>query len=418
MPQSPSAWSIIPFGILLLAIAIGSALFHTWWNKHYPKLTLSLAAITLVYYLFAVPNGTDAIFHTAHEYFGFIALIASLYVVSGGIHIHVGRESTPGLNVGFLFIGAVLANFLGTTGASMLLIRPWLRLNQHRAAPHHVVFFIFIISNIGGCLTPIGDPPLFLGYLRGVPFWWVAQKCWPMWLLGVGLLLVVFFAIDRRNYRQHSSKPDAQEPKLPHETNVWRFDGLANIGCLAVILAAVFVSKPMFLRELIMIAAAIVSWFTTNKRVHEANHYNWHPVIEVIILFAAIFITMMPALDWLQNNAQHVFGAPHAGTYYWSCGILSSVLDNAPTYLACFAGVFGSTYPGPSHLDPVLIAISVAAVFFGANTYIGNGPNFMVRSISGHRKFPCPTFIGYILKWTFPVMIPLLAILWAIFFRS
>jgi Na+/H+ antiporter NhaD/arsenite permease-like protein len=408
---------MVPFAMLLVSIAVGPALFHAWWNKHYPKLTLCLAAITLVYYLFGVSHGTDAIFHAAHEYFGFIALIASLYVVSGGIHIHVGRESTPGLNVAFLFVGAVLSNILGTTGASMLLIRPWLRLNQHRAAAHHVVFFIFIVSNIGGCLTPIGDPPLFLGYLRGVPFWWVAQHCWPMWALGIAWLLVVFYVLDVRNYRQHGAAAKASERKLPHETGVWKFDGLANLACLAVVLGAVFVAKPLLVREFIMIAAAVVSWFTTNKRIHEANHYNWHPVVEVIILFAAIFITMMPALDWLQNNARHVFGAPHAGTYYWSCGVLSSVLDNAPTYLACFAAVFGSAYPGASQLDPVLITISVAAVFFGANTYIGNGPNFMVRSIAGHRKIACPTFVGYIVRWTLPVMLPLLAILWVIFFR-
>src|SRR5213079_832692 len=154
--------------------------------------------------------------------------------------------------------------------------------------------------------------------------------------------------------------------KLPHESNTWKFDGLANIACLVVVLAAVFVSKPLLLRELIMIAAAVVSWFTTNKRVHEANHYNWHPVIEVIILFAAIFLTMMPALEWLQSNAQQFFGAPHAETYYWSCGILSSVLDNAPAYLACFAATIGTTYPGPNYFDPILIAISVSAVFFGA----------------------------------------------------
>jgi Na+/H+ antiporter NhaD/arsenite permease-like protein len=412
---------MIPFGIVLLSIAIGPALFHTWWNKHYPKLTLSLAAITFVYYLIGVPHGTDTILHAAHEYIAFIAVIGSLYVVAGGIHIHVGCQSTPAFNVLFLLIGAILSNLLGTTGASMLLIRPWLRLNQHRGAAHHVVFFIFIVSNIGGCLTPIGDPPLFLGYLRGVPFWWVAQHCWPMWALGVAFLLAVFYMFDLRNYRQciaRIGEPDVPEPKLPHETNTWKFDGLANIACLAIILSAVFISKPIFLRELIMIAAAVVSWFTTNKRIHQANQYNWHPVVEVIILFAAIFLTMMPALEWLQSNAQQVFGPPHVTKYYWACGILSSVLDNAPTYLACFAAAIGTNYPGPSQLDPILVAISVAAVFFGANTYIGNGPNFMVRSIAGHRKVPTPTFIGYVLKWTLPVMVPLLVIFWAIFFQA
>ncbi|MGZ5544026.1 MAG: sodium:proton antiporter, partial [Limisphaerales bacterium] len=283
MYYQPSAWAMIPFGLVLLAIAIGPALFHAWWNKHYPKVTLSLAAITLAYYLWAIPGGITTIFHTTHEYFSFIALIGSLYVVSGGIHIHVGREATPALNVLFLFIGGVLANLLGTTGASMLLIRPWLRLNQHRGATHHVVFFIFIVSNIGGCLTPIGDPPLFLGYLRGVPFWWVAKHCWPMWLIGIAFLLAIFYVLDRRNFLR-SVKPQKQtEPKLPHETDTWRFEGLANVACLAIILAGVFVSQPLLVRETIMIGAALISWVTTKKSIHDQNHFNWHPLIEVVI---------------------------------------------------------------------------------------------------------------------------------------
>lgn len=408
---------MIPFGIVLLSIAVGPTLFHVWWNKHYPKLTLSLAALTFVYYVFFLPKGTDAVFHTAHEYFGFIALIGSLYVVSGGIHIHVGGKCTPAMNVLFLFVGAVLSNVLGTTGASMLLIRPWLRMNQHRAAAHHVVFFIFIVSNIGGCLTPIGDPPLFLGFLKGVPFWWVTRKCWPMWAIGVGSLLAVFYAIDVRSYGKCVAQPAETEPKLPHETPSWKITGVANVACLGLILVAVFVSKPLLVRELIMIGAAVISWITTNKSVHEVNHFNWHPLIEVVVLFAAIFITMMPALDWLRANAHEVFGAPHVGTYYWTSGLLSAVLDNAPTYLAFFTMLFGGAYPGGDHMNVFLEAISVGAVFFGANTYIGNGPNFMVRSIAMHRKIPSPTFFGYTLKWTLPILIPLQVLLWLIFFR-
>lgn len=410
---------MVPFGIVLLAIAVGPTLFHAWWNKHYPKLALSLAAITVIYYLIGLGgSGIGTILHTAHEYFGFIALIGSLYVVSGGIHIHVGRECTPALNVLFLFIGAVLSNVLGTTGASMLLVRPWLRMNQDRAAAHHVVFFIFIVANVGGCLTPIGDPPLFLGFLKGVPFWWVVEKCWPMWLIGIGFLLAVFYALDVRNYRECVTCQKQTEPKLPHETAGWKFEGLANLACLAVVLAGVFVSKPLLLRETIMIAAALVSWVTTRKSIHDANHFNWHPVIEVVILFAAIFATMMPVLDWLRLNAHQVFGSPHVGTYYWTSGLLSAVLDNAPTYLAFFTMIFGQTYPGGDHLDVFLEAISVGAVFFGAATYIGNGPNFMVRSISMHRKVAGPTFFGYIFKWTLPILVPLFVLLWFIFFRA
>lgn len=408
---------MIPFAVVLLAIAIGPTLFHDWWNKHYPKLTLSLAAIVVVFYAFGLSNGLPKILHTLHEYFGFIALIGSLYVVSGGIHIHVGREATPAMNVVFLLIGAVLANILGTTGASMLMIRPWLRMNHQRIATHHVVFFIFIISNVGGCLTPIGDPPLFIGFLRGVPFWWVAEKCWPMWLVGVAFLLTVFYVLDLRNYARCENCAKPTEPKLPHESASWKFDGLANLACLAIILAGVFVSKPFLLRETIMIAAALTSWVTTRKSIHDANHFNWHPLIEVVVLFAAIFLTMMPALDWLAANAQQTSGTPHVAAYYWLSGVLSSVLDNAPTYLAFFTTLFPDTYPGPNGLDPVLVAISIGAVFFGANTYIGNGPNFMVRSIASHRKIITPTFFGYIFKWTIPIMVPLLVILWLMFFR-
>jgi Na+/H+ antiporter NhaD/arsenite permease-like protein len=405
---------MIPFGIVLLSIAIGPVLFHSWWNKHYPKLTLSLAAVTLIYYVFALPHGIPKVFETAHEYFGFIALIGSLYVVSGGIHIHVGRAGTPAINVLFLFIGGLLSNILGTTGASMLMIRPWLRMNKPRAAAHHVVFFIFIVSNVGGCLTPIGDPPLFLGYLKGVPFWWVAEHCWPMWLLGIAVLLTWFYVLDRRSYAQCIACISPTEPRLPHEIDKWRFDGLANLACLGIILAGVFVPKPPLVRETIMIGAALVSWVTTKKSIHDANHFNWHPLIEVVILFAAIFITMIPALDWLYANSRHGFGP---STYYWTSGALSSVLDNAPTYLAHFTAIIGPNYPGPGPLDPFLAAISIGAVFFGANTYIGNGPNFMVRSIAVHQKIPTPTFFGYIVKWTLPILVPLLVILWAIFFR-
>jgi Na+/H+ antiporter NhaD/arsenite permease-like protein len=409
---------MVPFGIVLLVIAIGPTLFHAWWNKHYAKLVLSVAAVTLIYYLTRMPHGAEAIFRTAHDYFGFIALIGSLYVVAGGIHIHVGGEYTPLVNVLFLFIGAVLSNFLGTTGASMVLIRPWLRMNQHRGAAHHVVFFIFIVSNVGGCLTPVGDPPLFLGFLKGVPFWWVAQKCWPMWLFGVGVLLAIFYVIDARNLRQHASTSQLSERKLPHESRKWKFDGLPNVACLAIILAAVFVTKPLLLRETIMITAALISWVTTKPSVHEANHFHWHPLIEVVILFAAIFITMIPALDWLRINATLTFGTPGVAAVYWTSGGFSSVLDNAPTYLAFFTALFGESYAQAASNGAHLIALSVGAVFFGANTYIGNGPNFMVRSIAASRHVPTPTFFGYVLKWTLPVMIPLLIALWLIFFRA
>lgn len=467
---------ILPFGLLLATIALGPLLFPSWWGKHYPKVALALGAVTLGYYFFGFEGAGRSAAHqkilgTAHEYLSFIALIGSLYVVSGGIHINVKGEATPRVNVLFLLIGAVLANFLGTTGASMLLIRPWLRMNKYRVTAHHIVFFIFIVSNVGGCLTPIGDPPLFLGYLKGIPFWWVAEHCWPMWATGLAILLVFFYVVDRRNFLRAPQSVREQVEK--HDQ--WKFDGLANIFFLLVILFAVFLPRPIFLREGLMIAAAIGSYFTTSKRVHQSNHFNFHPIQEVAILFVGIFATMLPALDWLEGNAQLILGKnPAAGLFFWGSGILSSALDNAPTYLSFLTAIFGSfinhdiiaqtqtlVQNGGSDLamaaEPVrhtfetlqkyfaaplaaktvskenieiayllgnvalnkfIVAISVGSVFFGANTYIGNGPNFMVKSIADHQKVHCPHFLEYIFKWTLPFMVPMLVIVWWIFFRG
>jgi Na+/H+ antiporter NhaD/arsenite permease-like protein len=471
---SPNPWMILPFGVLLAAIALGPLLFSAWWAKHYPKVALGLAAITLTYYLAGLKAYAPVI-HVAHEYFSFIALIGSLYVVSGGIHINVKGQATPIVNVLFLLIGAVLANLLGTTGASMLLIRPWIRMNKYRITAHHIIFFIFIVSNIGGCLTPIGDPPLFLGYLKGIPFWWVAEHCWPMWLTGVGIMLAMFYAVDVLNF---SAAPRGiREKETAHEQ--WRFDGLANLFFLAVLIGAVFVDHPLFLREALMIAAAAGSYFTTKKSVHESNHFDFHPVKEVAILFVGIFATMLPALAWLEGHASSLLGQnPAPGIFYWGCGLLSSVLDNAPTYLCFLSATFSSfvdhdavaqvqhliqtggadigNLVGPHavqiqntflalqkyHGDHVLakgvskeeieicfllgnaafnkyiLAISVGAVFFGANTYIGNGPNFMVKAIADHEKVKTPGFLIYVFKYTLTAMLPMLLVVWLLFFRN
>src|SRR6185503_4779784 len=236
-----------PFGVLLATFALGPLLFERWWFKHYAKVAFGLAAITLAYYFLGLPHeARHTVRHTAVEYVSFIALIGSLYIVSGGIHIHVKGEATPHANVAFLFVGAVIANVLGTTGASMLLIRPWLRVNKYRVTAHHVVFFILIVSNVGGCLTPIGDPPLFLGYLKGVPFWWVAEHCWPMWLVGIGFLAGVFWAIDMRNYLR---APADVRREMAEPRDEWQFAGPGNILFLLVILGAVFIKEPRFLRE-------------------------------------------------------------------------------------------------------------------------------------------------------------------------
>jgi len=464
---------IVPFGVLLAAIALAPLFFADWWHKHYPKVAYSLGAIILAYYLIGL-KGHERVWHTAAEYVSFIALIGSLFVVSGGIHINVKGEATPLVNVVFLFAGAVVANLFGTTGASMLLIRPWLRMNKYRITAHHVVFFIFIVSNVGGCLTPIGDPPLFLGYLQGIPFWWVAEHCWPIWAVGLGVLLVMFYVVDQGNYLR---APKRIREKLAQPHDVWRVEGLSNLFFLAMILGAVFIDHPPFLREIMMLAAAVGSYFTTRESVHEANHFNFHPIQEVAILFAGIFATMMPALDWLKVNAA-TLGDPTPAFFYWASGTLSSVLDNAPTYLSFLNAIFGAfvdpdvvnqvqhlvqtrgadlaaiTGPHAEHVqntfaalqryhaadlfnrtvtedeieicfllgnlayNKYILAVSVGAVFFGANTYIGNGPNFMVKAIADEQRVHTPTFLGFVFKYTLLSMLPMLVIVWWIFFRG
>ena len=470
----PTPWMILPFGLLLGTIALAPMWARDWWLRHYAKVAYALGAITLAYYVFGL-RAYERILHVGHEYASFIVLIGSLYVVSGGIHINVKGEATPHGNTLFLFLGALLANLLGTTGASMLLIRPWIRMNKHRITAYHIVFFIFIVSNVGGCLTPVGDPPLFLGYLKGIPFWWVAEHCWPMWAVGVGFLLALFYVIDAVNYRR---APQEVRDRLTEVHEHWQFDGLWNIAWLGVILGAVFLSRPLFAREILMAGAAVGSWFTTRKEVHKANQFDFHPIQEVAILFVGIFATMMPALDWLQNHAGQL-GQPSPASFYWGSGLLSSLLDNAPTYLSFLSAAFGmfidpeiidkvqlliqhhgadlaSVATGP-HAEQIrqtfaalqkyhaaalaagnvgkeeievafllgnhsfncyILAISIGAVFFGANTYIGNGPNFMVKAIADHQKVRMPGFVGLVFKYTLPCMAPMLVLIWLAFFRG
>jgi Na+/H+ antiporter NhaD/arsenite permease-like protein len=416
---------ILPFGLLLAALALGPLLFRSWWESHYGKAAIALGAVTVGYYLLMLPPAAaHTVARSGRDYLGFIALVGSLYVVSGGLHVTVGGSGGPAGNVIFLLTGALLANVLGTVGASLLLIRPWLRLQGGRTGAHHVIFFIFIVSNAGGCLAPFGNPPLFLGCLMGVPVWWVAEHCWPMWLLGMGFLLAAFYVADRRHNRRGPALTPSPLPEA------WRVEGLWNLLFLAVILGAVFISQPPFLREGLMLAAAAASWFTTRRTVHEANQFDFQPLLEVAVLFLGIFATMMPALDWLQANARAALGPnPPPALFYWGSGTLSSLLDNAPTYLSFFSawlGTQGQALGQPDkvagllaagHPQPALAALSVASVFFGGCTYIGNAPNFMVKAIAERQGVALPGFLGYIIKWTVPVLLPLLIVIWLIFFR-
>jgi len=435
---------IIPFILLLLSIAIAPFINADWWGRNYPYVSLGLAAVTIFYYLFILKNGSRIV-HSANEYFSFIALVGSLFTVSGGIHINIKGRSTPLANVLLLLIGAITANIIGTTGASMMLIRPYMRINKYRISGYHIVFFIFIVSNIGGMLTPIGDPPLFLGYLKGIPFFWITTRIWPIWIIATGIIIAVFYVIDRHNF---SKLPHALEHEIEEKGEQFSVTGLGNCILLAVVLAAVFTPRP--LREIVMISAALWSCLSTHGHIHDKNDFNLHPIKEVAILFAGIFATMTPAMDWLELNAAGL-GVSGLGQYYWGSGVLSSFLDNAPTYLnflstAC--GLHGLNVDNPAHMRALLglaphgtvtalasavksgviglrmdswkyiLGISAGSVMFGANTYIGNGPNFMVKSIAEQAHVKMPSFFGYIIKYSIPVLGPVLMLVWILFFFS
>jgi len=441
MPVHPSM--VTPFVLLLLAIAFMPFINLRWWEHRYPIVSLVLGVIPVAYYLLVLKNA-PRMMNTAIEYSSFIALIGSLFVVSGGIHIRVKGRSTPLANVVLLAIGAVVANILGTTGASMILIRPYIRLNRYRVSGYHIVFFIFIVSNIGGMLTPIGDPPLFLGYIKGVPFFWVISRIWLIWLIAVAFVLLVFYFIDAHNYKKI---PLALEHEIEEAGEHAMVEGLHNVIFLLVIIGAVFLHEPV--REAIMIMAAVASYFSTPRVIHERNHFNFRPIREVAILFAGIFATMVPALDWLELNAGSL-GITKPAHFYWYTGLLSTTLDNAPTYLSFLSaefGLHGLSLGDPVHMQAMLgllkaselpglhlmtahpaqpltslsweyiLAISAAAVLFGAGTYIGNGPNFMVKSIAEHARVKMPGFVEYVVYYSLPILGPLFIGIWFLFFR-
>lgn len=415
-------WMALPFGLLLLLIAAGPLLLADWWHHNYPKVAVGLGAIVVSYYAFVLHHpGRYA--HVAHEYVSFIVLIGSLFVAAGGIHIQVKGRATPAGNAAFLAFGAVIANIIGTTGASMLLIRPWIRMNRHRITPLHIVIFIFLISNVAGCLTPIGDPPLFLGYLKGVPFWWTLEHAWVAWLIAVAALIMVFWIIDHIRSR----RPQETVSEAANAAGAWRFDGLHNLVFIGIILWAVLAntSLPAFVPEAIMVAAAAASFFTTSRSVHAANAFTFGPIKEVAWLFLGIFATMVPALDYLGRHAGDL-GITTPLQFYFATGFLSSFLDNAPTYLTFLSAEMGlHNLAIDSRADvlkevtqhPVeLLAISLGAVFFGAMTYIGNGPNLMVKAIADHAKVPTPDFFSYILRYALPILLPILVLIGFLFF--
>ncbi len=415
-------WLIAPFALLLLLIAVMPLSPHaikSFWEKRYMFVSIGLGLLVAAYYLLQIPGGGMTTVHTLKDYFSFICLIGSLFVVAGGIHINIRGKGSPFENVVFLAIGAVLANVIGTTGASMVMIRPWVRMNRARISPYHIVFFIFVVSNVGGALTPIGDPPLFLGYMKGVPFFWLIEHVSLQWILTVAAILAVFFAFDLRSFKK---MPGAFQDGAK-QADTWRFDGAINVLFLLIIVGSVLLVNEAYfpLREVIMLGAAVASYLLTPKAVHSANAFTFGPIKEVAFLFVGIFMTMMPALGYLEIHGRQ-FGFTHALQYYFTSGALSSVLDNAPTYLT-FLEVAKSS---AGNLDvPALLAthphyvigVSLGAVFFGAMTYIGNGPNFMVKSIAESEGVATPTFVGYIVKYSLPILLPILALSGWLFLR-
>ena len=435
-------WLVFPFVILLLMIATGPLFYEHFWHHNYPKVAVLLAALVVVYYVFALHNIHQPI-HALAEYVQFIALLASLYIASGGILIHVDKKSTPLANVSLLLIGALVSNLIGTTGASMLLIRPFIRLNKNNIQPYHIIFFIFMVSNVGGSLTPIGDPPLFLGFLKGVPFFWTLENNWPAWVMALGILAIIFYFLDRKFGRVN------EEDLLEYEnhSNTISLIGAKNFLWLLVVICSVFLDpnvlewvpaihydgqKFSFLREIIMLSVAYLSFRFADKKAINGNEFNFEPIREVAFIFIGIFGTMMPALELVGEYAKSPEGAALIthNTLYWGTGALSGVLDNAPTYLNFLAAAMASQGASISNVAEVrnfaldlyeassfeLMAISISSVFFGAMTYIGNGPNFMVKSIAEQSGIKMPSFFGYIIRFSLPILLPILFIVWLVFF--
>jgi Na+/H+ antiporter NhaD/arsenite permease-like protein len=404
-------WSVLPFIGLLLAIAILPLVAPHWWEDHKHKAMVGLA-FSVPILLVILQHESAELAKTLHAYLAFIALLGSLFIVAGGIVLDGDLLATPAVNTLFLAIGGVLANLIGTTGASMVLIRPFLRTNSERRHTAHLpIFFIFVVSNIGGCLTPLGDPPLFLGFLQGVPFWWTLSL-WPEWVVTVSALLAVFYTYDTYWWKRET--PKARHRDLARVAPL-RLRGKRNLLCLAGILWAVFLPEPW--RELVMVAMGALGYRWTPMDYRKKNAFTFLPIAEVAILFAGIFITMVPALVLLRLHG-HAFGITQPWQFFWLTGALSSFLDNAPTYLAFVSLGQGLGMGGPwlGLPERLLQAISLGAVFMGANTYIGNGPNFMVKSIAEETGVKMPSFFGY-MAYSATILLPIFVIVTLIFFR-
>ena len=441
--QLSPLWAL-PFIGVLLSMALIPLKAPMFWHHHFGKVTLgwSLAFLVPFALLFGPGMTAGTLLHVAvAEYIPFILLLTALYTVAGGIHIRGNLHGSPLLNTGLLAIGAVLASFMGTTGASMLMIRPLIRANDNRVhRAHIVVFFIFIVANAGGSLTPLGDPPLFLGFLKGVDFFWTVQHLLPQTAFLLGSLLALFCTIDAWYYRREGVLPVDPTP----DTHRIGFDGRVNFLLLACVVGLVLLSGiwkspvvfrlqgvdiglPGLVRDIGLLAVTWVSLRLTAAQVHEANQFSWAPMKEVAKLFAGIFLTIVPVIAMLKAGSNGPFsgvvmavtradGTPDPAMYFWASGLLSSFLDNAPTYLVFFNTAGGDPQRLMTTLAPTLAAISAGSVLMGANTYIGNAPNMMVKAIAEERGVKMPGFFGYMM-WSGAVLIPLFALITLIWFR-
>ena len=413
MGAPPPVYSVLPFVAMLLAIAVCPLWVPHWWESNRNKLIASAALGAPILALYAAREPA-ALAHMAEDYVSFILLLAGLYVISGGILLRGDLVATPATNAGFLALGGLVASFVGTTGASMLLIRALLQTNRERTrVKHTVVFFIFVVSNLGGMLTPLGDPPLFLGYLAGVPFAWTF-RLWPHWGLMLVVLLAAYFVYDTV---QFTREPLAAIRRDRAHVEPLRVDGALNAAWLAgVVLAVAFLDAPW--REAAIVALAAVSLKTTRTTIRRANAFSAGPMIEVAVLFAGIFLTMIPALELLRLRGGEL-GVREPWQFFWATGLLSSFLDNAPTYLTFLALGQGLRLAPEIVGVPasILTAISVGAVAMGATTYIGNAPNFMVKAIAEEAGVKMPSFFGY-MAYSGVVLIPLFVLVTFVFFRQ
>ncbi|OSZ68114.1 sodium:proton antiporter [Hydrogenophaga sp. IBVHS2] len=434
----------VPFAGVLLSIALMPLLAPSFWHHHFGKVAAAWGLAFLVPFAltFGFPAAGAAVVHAAlAEYIPFIILLTALFTVAGGIFVRGNLHGSPGLNTGLLATGAVLASFMGTTGASMLLIRPLIRANDNRKHQVHVVvFFIFIVSNAGGALTPLGDPPLFLGFLKGVDFFWTVTHLWGQTLFMVGTLLALFYAIDwfyfhkREEVRPVDPTPDTTRLGFEGAVNFALLGGVVGLVLLSGLwkspvvfnIAGTEVGLPGIVRDVGLIVITLVSLRITPKSAHEGNQFGWGPMLEVAKLFAAIFLTIIPVIAMLRAGVDGPFGAivravtradgsPDPAMYFWATGALSSFLDNAPTYLVFFNTAGGDPAVLMTTLATTLVAVSAGAVFMGANTYIGNAPNLMVKAIAEDRGVKMPSFFGYML-WSCGILLPLFGLMTWIWF--